>query len=94
MMVAIKKFKESDEDDDHVTIVYNFIKLLQVRKTVLREIRVLKDFKHENIIKLLQVFRDKGKLYLVFEFMEKTVLEELELTPNGLPPQQIKEMLY
>jgi cyclin-dependent kinase-like len=65
-----------------------------VRKTVLREIRVLKDFRHPNIIRLLQVFRDKGKLYLVFEFMERTVLEELDLSPTGLPPSQIKEMLF
>lgn len=40
-IVAIKKFKESDHEDQHV------------RKTVLREIRVLKHFKNDNIVRLL-----------------------------------------
>lgn len=30
----------------------------------------------------------------MFEFVEKTVLEELDSTPNGLPPLQIKEIFY
>lgn len=56
-----------------------------MRKTVLREIRVLKHFKHENIVRLLQVFREEEKLYLVFEYVERTVLEELESCPDGIP---------
>ena len=34
--------------------------------------------KHENIVQLLEAFRRKGKLYLVFEFVDKNVLELLE----------------
>ena len=56
-----------------------------MRKTVLREIRVLKDYPHENIVKLIQVFREEDKLFLVFEYVERTVLELLEHTPEGLP---------
>ena len=56
-VVAIKKFKESDEDE-------------QVRKTALREVRILKQLKHDNIVTLIEVFRRKGKLHLVFEFVE------------------------
>lgn len=52
---------------------------------MLREIRVLKHFKHENIVRLLQVFREEEKLYLVFEYVERTVLEELESCPDGIP---------
>ena len=51
----------------------------------MREIRVLKEFRHPNIVQLLQVFRDDQKLYLVFEYVERTVLEELEAMPEGLP---------
>ena len=65
-IVAIKKFKESDEDE-------------HVRKTALREIRVLKLLHHDNVVALLEVFRRKKKLYLVFEYVERTLLEELEL---------------
>ena len=64
-IVAIKKFKESDEDE-------------QVRKTALREVRILKQLKHENIVNLIEVFRRKGKLYLVFEYVDRTILEDLE----------------
>ena len=58
-IVAIKKFKESDEDE-------------QVRKTALREVRILKQLKHDNIVNLIEVFRRKGKLYLVFDLKTYT----------------------
>lgn len=80
-IVAIKKFKESDDDE-------------QVKKTALREIRVLKQLRHENIVTLLEVFRVKGKLYLVFEFVEKTILEEIEKNPEGLEPRAIKRLMW
>ena len=70
-MWQIKKFKESDEDE-------------QVRKTALREVRILKQLKHENIVNLIEVFRRKGKLYLVFEYVDRTILEDLEKHPDGL----------
>ena len=50
-VVAIKKFKESDEDE-------------QVRKTALREVRILKQLRHENIVSLIEVFRRKVALFL------------------------------
>ncbi len=37
----------------------------QVRKTALREVRILKQLSHDNIVSLLEVFRRKRKLYLV-----------------------------
>ncbi|RTL23998.1 MAG: hypothetical protein EKK49_21965, partial [Rhodocyclaceae bacterium] len=80
-LVAIKKFKESDEDE-------------QVRKTSLREVRVLKQLRHDNIISLLEVFRRKGKLYLVFEYVDKTILEVLEQRPNGLDENDVRRFTY
>ncbi|KAK1931615.1 Cyclin-dependent kinase-like 2 [Phytophthora citrophthora] len=80
-IVAIKKFKESDDDE-------------QVKKTALREIKILKQLKHENIVNLLEVFRMKGKLYLVFEFVEKTILEEIERHPDGLDPLTLKKLMW
>ncbi|KAI9136473.1 kinase-like domain-containing protein [Paraphysoderma sedebokerense] len=74
-IVAIKKFKESEED-------------AQIRKTALREVRMLKQLKNENIVNLLDVFRRKGKLYLVFEHVDHTILEDLEQSPNGLSDHQ------
>ncbi|KAI8912573.1 kinase-like domain-containing protein [Gorgonomyces haynaldii] len=70
-IVAIKKFKESEDD-------------LQIRKTALREVRMLKQLKNDNVVNLIEVFRRKGKLYLVFEHVDHTILEDLDKNPNGL----------
>lgn len=43
---------------------------------------------------LYQAFRERGKLFLVFEYLEKTVLDDLELAPDGLEPEYIKTILY
>lgn len=80
-VVAIKKFKDSDDDEN-------------VRKTSLREVRVLKQLRHDNVITLLEVFRKKGKLHLVFEYVEKTILEVLERKPNGLDEGEVRRYTY
>ena len=51
-IVAIKKFLESEDDK-------------QVKKIALREIRMLKLLRHENLVNLIEVFRRKRRLYLV-----------------------------
>jgi len=37
----------------------------------MRELRMLKILKQENIVELKEAFRRRGKLYLVFEYVEK-----------------------
>ncbi|KXS15992.1 Pkinase-domain-containing protein, partial [Gonapodya prolifera JEL478] len=81
LTVAIKKFKESEED-------------MQIRKTALREVRMLKQLKHDNIVNLLEVFRRKGKLYLVFEYVDRTILEELDRCPHGLPEETVRKAMW
>jgi len=39
---------------------------------------------HPNIVHLKESFRRKEKLHLVFEFVDRTVLEILEKSPTGL----------
>jgi cyclin-dependent kinase-like len=63
--VAIKKFKESDENPI-------------IRKIALREVRALKNLQHENIVEFKQAFRKDQKLNIVFEYLPKTVLDEIE----------------
>ena len=69
-LVAIKKFQETEEDP-------------LIKKIALREIRMLKNLKHPNLVNLIEVFRRKRKLHLVFEYCERTVLNELEKHPKG-----------
>jgi len=42
-----------------------------VRHTTLRELRLLRTLKHENIVEMHDVFRRRGKLHLVFEFVDR-----------------------
>ena len=94
-LVAIKRFKEGEEDE-------------QTRKTSLREVRVLKQLRHDNVVTLLDVFRRKGKLHLVFEHIgEGTILEVLEqkggaatgsrgtgFFDRGLSEMDVKKVMY
>jgi cyclin-dependent kinase-like len=80
-VVAIKKFKESEEDE-------------AVRKTTAREVKVLKMLRHPNVVELREAFRKKGVVYLVFEFVQSNLLEVLERCPGGLDPELIRAFLY
>ena len=79
--VAIKKFLESDDDK-------------QVKKIAIREIRMLKSLQHNNLVHLIEMFRRKKRLYLVFEFVDHTLLDELELHPDGLGLTKSRTFLW
>ncbi|XP_074400221.1 cyclin-dependent kinase-like 1 isoform X3 [Zonotrichia albicollis] len=80
-IVAIKKFLESEEDP-------------VIRKIALREIRMLKQLKHPNLVRLLEVFRRKRRLHLVLEYCEHTVLHELGRHPRGVPEYLVKSITW
>ena len=79
-IVAIKKFKETEDE--------------LVKKTIKRELKVLKILKHENIVEFKEAIKYKKKLYIVFEYMEKNVLELLQQKPNGLDQKTIKYIIF
>lgn len=80
-VVAIKKFKESDNNPI-------------IKKIALREVKALKNVSDPNIVKFIEAFRRENKLNIVFEFVEKTVLEDIENNSDGLPPNLIKSYMY
>lgn len=45
----------------------------EVKETTLRELKMLRTLKQENIVELKEAFRRRGKLYLVFEYVEKVL---------------------
>ena len=60
-----------------------------------REVKVLRESKHPNIVDLLHVFRDDGKLMLVFDYHERTLLEELQQAGDkGINPDRVKNIIY
>lgn len=69
--VGIKKFKEPDDDEI-------------AKKTIMREVRMLRMLKYKNIVTLKEAFKRKGRLYLVFEYVEKNLLEVLEENSVGI----------
>eukprot|EP00043_Microstomoeca_roanoka_P014475 m.143551 g.143551 ORF g.143551 m.143551 type:complete len:425 (-) comp16020_c1_seq3:326-1600(-) len=80
-IVAIKKFLETEDDP-------------QIRKIALREVRMLKSLKHGNLVHLLEVFRRKRKLHLVFEYIDHTLLDELDANPKGLDEIHVKKITF
>ena len=56
--------------------------------------KALKNSDYQNIVKFKEAFRRNNKLNIVFEFLEKTVLEDIESSPNGLPLETIKSYMY
>ena len=42
-----------------------------VKRTTQRELNMLRTLKQENIVELREAFRRRGKLYLVFEYVER-----------------------
>ncbi|XP_070711270.1 cyclin-dependent kinase-like 4 [Pempheris klunzingeri] len=80
-LVAIKKFVDSDDDKT-------------VKKIALREIKLLRQLRHDNLVNLLEVWKRRRRWYLVFEFVERTLLDDLEQHPSGLDPNTSRQYLY
>lgn len=81
-IIAIKKMK-IDIDQEGIP------------STALREITILRELDHPNIVKLSDVVLDDNHLYLLFEFIEYDLRKYLEnLKENELPQFLVKKFLY
>ncbi|XP_044039760.1 putative serine/threonine-protein kinase YPL150W [Siniperca chuatsi] len=80
-LVAIKKFVDSDNDKT-------------VKKIALREIKLLRQLRHDNLVNLLEAWKRRRRWYLVFEFVERTLLDDLEQNPSGLDLDTSRQYLY
>ena len=80
-VVAIKRFKETEEDP-------------AVRKTTGREIQLLKLCAGEHVIALKEAYRQRKVVYLVFEYLQYNLLEVLESAPQGLEAPRLQSLVY
>lgn len=80
-IVALKKIRLEGEDEG-------------VPGTALREISLLKELTHPNIVQLKDVFYGENKLYLSFEYLEHDLKKYMKSQQNKLAPQQIKSFLF
>ena len=55
-------------------------KILIANKLTVVPLQILK---HPNLVNLLEVFKRKKRLHLVFEYVDHTVLNELDRHPKG-----------
>lgn len=53
----------------------------------------MKQLKHDHIVNLIEVFRENGRIYLVFEQLNRTILEELEgrSDNSGIEPLEVSD---
>ncbi|XP_012968751.1 cyclin-dependent kinase 3 isoform X2 [Mesocricetus auratus] len=80
-LVALKKIRLDAETEG-------------VPSTAIREISLLKELKHPNIVKLLDVVHREKKLYLVFEFLTQDLKKHMDSTPTSeLPLHVVKSYL-
>ena len=61
---------------------------------LIREISLLKQLRHPNIVYLMDLIHGEKKLYLVFEFMEHDLKKFLEMYNSPLPSELVKNYLY
>lgn len=87
-VVAIKKFFESEDDPLIRRIAFREVRMLKVSELMAGSCMLVNEFfiqqlRHGNLVNLLEVFRRKRKIHLVFEYCDHTVLNELEKRPRG-----------
>lgn len=81
-LVAMKKIRLENIDDG-------------VPSTAIREISILKELEHPNIVRLLNVVHVDSKLYLIFEFLDRDLKKHMDLNQANPPnPAVCKSYLY
>jgi len=81
--VALKKIRLENEDEG-------------VPSTAIREITLLKEVVHPNIVTLHDVIMQEARLYLVFEFLSMDLKKHLDSFPEGkgMDSPDVKSFLY
>jgi serine/threonine protein kinase len=67
-----------------------------VPSTTIREISVLREIDHPNVVQLKDVIMCPNKMYLVFEYLECDLKRKIDSVGPGnlLPPKLIKSYMY
>ena len=65
-----------------------------VPSNAIREIALLKELSHPNVVKLLDVFFKPNKLVLVFEFLDNDLKKYMKALKGRLAPPNVKNLAY
>jgi len=82
-VVAMKKIRLESEDEG-------------VPSTAVREVALLQELKHPNVVRLLDVLMQESRLYLIFEFLSMDLKKYLDSIPSGqyVDNMLVKSYLY
>ena len=80
-IVALKKIRLESEDEG-------------IPGTALREIALLKELQHQNVVRLYDVVHTERKLTLVFEFLDLDLKKYADQVEGGLELSILKSFLY
>ncbi|XP_026467977.1 cyclin-dependent kinase 1 [Ctenocephalides felis] len=82
-IVAMKKIRLESEDEG-------------IPSTAIREISLLKELQHPNIVALEDVLMEEARLYLIFEFLSMDLKKYMDQLGQGklLSPELVKSYLY
>ena len=64
-----------------------------IPQTALREVSILQEIHHNNIVNLLDVICADGKLYLIFEFVEQDLKKAIDKR-TGFSSQMLKKLCF
>eukprot|EP01121_Diplochlamys_sp_Union-15-3_P016097 TRINITY_DN5416_c0_g3_i1.p1 TRINITY_DN5416_c0_g3~~TRINITY_DN5416_c0_g3_i1.p1 ORF type:complete len:304 (-),score=36.04 TRINITY_DN5416_c0_g3_i1:90-1001(-) len=79
-LVALKKIRLEHEDEG-------------VPSTAIREISILRELTHQNVVNLLDVINFSQKLFLVFEFLDQDLKKYIDTVPV-LEPLLVKSYMF
>ncbi|CAO3625578.1 unnamed protein product [Cunninghamella blakesleeana] len=80
-VVALKRIRLDNEEEG-------------VPCTAIREISLLKELKHQNIVRLYDVLHKERKLILVFEYLDSDLKKFLDSNGGDIDELTIKQMMY
>mmetsp|Transcript_26943 Transcript_26943/g.84525 ORF Transcript_26943/g.84525 Transcript_26943/m.84525 type:complete len:326 (-) Transcript_26943:405-1382(-) len=80
-IIALKKIRLDAEDEG-------------IPSTAIREISLLKELQHPNIVRLYDVVHTERKLTLVFEYLDQDLKKYLDVCEGGLDETILKSFLY
>ncbi|CAM9119903.1 unnamed protein product, partial [Ectocarpus fasciculatus] len=81
MIVALKRIRLEAEDEG-------------IPSTAIREISLLKELRHPNIVRLYDVVHTERKLTLVFEYLDQDLKKYLDVCDGGLEPAICNSFLF
>ncbi|KAG7200009.1 hypothetical protein KM043_014430 [Ampulex compressa] len=82
-IVAMKKIRLESDDEG-------------IPSTAIREISLLKELTHPNVVSLVDVLMEESRLYLIFEYLTMDLKKYMDSLGNGklMEPKMVKSYLY